>query len=95
MNQDTSNSGIFGALFSGWGISITVCCCLLIIVSCFFVLRGNSSSPQPYTPMLSPMPSYNPNYSQTSFPPPGYMPMPSAPPMVPMASMTPTIYKSM
>lgn len=72
MRQNNSNSGIFGTLFSGWGISAMICCCVLLIASCFFFMKGKSSTPKTNTN------AYNPFYSMNS-PTPGFgtAPVPS------------------
>jgi hypothetical protein len=83
-NNSNSNSGIFGVLFSGWGISAMIFCCVLLLASCFFFMKGKSSTPNtnintgnPYLyPMYSPTPAFNSgsnfgsNFGPGSFPAP-------------------------
>lgn len=59
-NKSKPKSGIFGMLFSGWGLMVTICCCLLLIGAClYFLFKKDSKKLNQYNPQMSHNPYVN------------------------------------
>lgn len=64
-NKSKPKSGIFGMLFSGWGLMVTICCCLLLVGAClYFLFKKDSKKLNQYNPQMG----YNSSYENSPMP---------------------------